>query len=303
MNDQPKLVLLGLLQERGAGLFLDAALLENLLRERCPQYRPEVTVLLNAYREGIPAILHTELGKTPEASLVQRLQSQLRTNQSMEAEPARWAVDAWLGALRLFATQTPPAPPPPVNQHIGREEFFGSGFTGVRAKDSAMDGLVNILFGFACLLLFLLFANSSAEAADGITASRYQFQMIAVLLLGIGALIRGAFKSIRGFLASKQPAPDALWYVLDDAGLQIFIDDKQPVQREGFLVPWAAMDQFVSGPGGLFVKYRLSSTTPSALADSRIMRADCRARNGALFAGRFPLWYNAKAAGLNGGGK
>jgi hypothetical protein len=298
MNDQPKLALLGLMHERGAGLLGDPTLLENLLRERCPQYRPEVTVLLNAHREGIHAILRTELGKTPEANLVQHLQHQLRTNQSMAAEPARYAVDAWLGALRPFAALTPPA-----NQRIGREEFFGSGFTGARAKDTAMDGLVNIAFGIACLLLFVWFANSSVEVADSITASRYQFQMIAVLLLGIGALIRGAFKSIRGFLASQQPAPDALWYVLDDTGLQIFIDDKQPVQKEGFLVPWASMDQLVSGPGGLFVKYRLSPTTPPALADSRIIRADCRARDGALFVGRFPLWYNAMAAGLNGGGK
>jgi len=114
-------------------------------------------------------------------------------------------------------------------------------------------------------------------------------------------LIRGLYKAGKGFYSSKQPAADVLWYVLQDAGVQIFVDDKQPVLKEGLLVPWASMDQFVAGPGGLFVKYRLSAKPPAAMADSRVMRADCYTRDGAYFADRFRLWYNAKAAGLAGG--
>jgi hypothetical protein len=96
LNDQPRQQLAELLKVRGEGLLHDPNLLEELLRAQCPDHRREVTALMNACREGIPAAL--KAGPTTGA-LIARLKLQLQANQSMQAEAASWAVDAWKQAL------------------------------------------------------------------------------------------------------------------------------------------------------------------------------------------------------------
>ena len=174
MSDQPQQKLLEILHKRGADLLQDPKLLEDLLRDHCAEYRPEVTALMNAHREGVPSILLTELGQTPEAILTGRLRVQLQTHQSMETEAARWAVDAWLGAIRPFTKQPgrPREATPSVEPWFVFKDFQELAVTKLR-EDPKGEFLLNLLMEMGA---------DAGDAALAIAAARKQLAEVPLLV-------------------------------------------------------------------------------------------------------------------------
>ena len=142
VNDQPRQKLVELLKVRGEGLLHDPKLLEDLLRAQCPDHRPEVAALMNACREGIPAAL--KAGPATGATLVAGLKQQLQANQSMQAEAASWAVDAWQQALP-GAIQPSAAPVTAPEEKVEMKDVWG--LTRILASLAAA--------GMVCLFLVI----------------------------------------------------------------------------------------------------------------------------------------------------
>jgi hypothetical protein len=94
-----------LVQSRGSTLAEDPRLVAALLRDACPDYRLEITVIVAAAEEGIPQRLR-QTGSSLGV-LVPQSTDLLVKNRGLSRENARWATEAWAFALGL--TQQDPA--------------------------------------------------------------------------------------------------------------------------------------------------------------------------------------------------
>jgi hypothetical protein len=110
----PRQALAELIRERGRAVLEDPGMLEALLRARCPQRRLEVTLLVNALREGVPSALlqkvTTGMGPATMATQSARLVENLGISDSL----ARWAVESWAKALAIPAIAPGERPAPHV---------------------------------------------------------------------------------------------------------------------------------------------------------------------------------------------
>lgn len=111
MNLQARTALLNLYaQERGL-IARDPELCERMLRERCPDCKREVAVLVGAVRCGVPAEIAASPRSEPRHKLRQRLASIMTDEGGYQGDAAFWAVDAWLDAFEGSALDGPPALP------------------------------------------------------------------------------------------------------------------------------------------------------------------------------------------------
>ena len=98
MDNQARMILGNLLQQRGAELVTNAALMEGLLIISMGSRRRELNVLLGSLHEEIPA----ELARMParlNGDAIRRLARRLEENLSLRPEAAQWAVESWALAL------------------------------------------------------------------------------------------------------------------------------------------------------------------------------------------------------------
>lgn len=90
-----------LLTTEGRSLIQEPGRLEGLLKDYLRGgARREITLILGALREGVPAeLLSTSVTAMPRELLFERLQGRLEENLAITTDAARWAVETWALAL------------------------------------------------------------------------------------------------------------------------------------------------------------------------------------------------------------
>ena len=111
-----------IVRERGPSVTGNARLLEALLRDYCPGQQSTVSLLLAAQDAGVAR--RVARGDGGDEVRRARLAQDFAAERHIRPDAARWAVDAWVGALApgeaeaetpgsTLVDQPPPAPPPP----------------------------------------------------------------------------------------------------------------------------------------------------------------------------------------------
>src|SRR5262245_51433133 len=112
MNDLPRQKLRELIAEHGPQLCDDHKSCRSLLRQRCPDHKKEVNLLIDALQEHVADELRTAPTGQPIEPLVTRLAAALQGDLDLSPEDARWAVETWAIALGLMTAPAAPSPPP-----------------------------------------------------------------------------------------------------------------------------------------------------------------------------------------------
>src|SRR4029079_10150771 len=99
MNHQVREKLCRMLAAYGADLHADPRRCEALLKDLCPQDKCELSVLIGALREHVPADLASPTMRRGAVHAIGRLAKRLEDNLGLAAKPARWAVESWAVAL------------------------------------------------------------------------------------------------------------------------------------------------------------------------------------------------------------
>jgi hypothetical protein len=133
-DETPAEELKALVRRFGTGLGSEPSRVGGLLRDVCGQYRMEISLIVAAAAEGIPAALLS--GSRPTSgSQVGALARRLEANRGLSETNARWAVQAWSAALVPAGEEAVPpasdggsglsggdypivAPPPIGEQHV-----------------------------------------------------------------------------------------------------------------------------------------------------------------------------------------
>jgi hypothetical protein len=101
VNDQVRETLADLIVRFGTSLVDDPRRAEALLRDLCGEHRREISVLIAAQEEGIPAELLSSATQIPGSLLFARLSMRLESNRGLSVEAAQWAVLSWAHALQV----------------------------------------------------------------------------------------------------------------------------------------------------------------------------------------------------------
>ncbi len=118
MDNLPRQKLKLIIANYGVALHDDSKRCEALLRDFCGQYRQEISVLINAQNEKIPAeLLNSQNSSLPISLTIARLIKRLEDNQAIKPEAAKWSVESWALALNIITeaeivTEKPVSPPP-----------------------------------------------------------------------------------------------------------------------------------------------------------------------------------------------
>ena len=101
MNSISRQMLRRIVAKYGREICGDARRCENLLRDLCGQYRPEINVLVTAIGERVPLDLLAGNRSVPLELLLTRCEKRLEEHTALTAEAARWAVESWALALDI----------------------------------------------------------------------------------------------------------------------------------------------------------------------------------------------------------
>jgi hypothetical protein len=137
MNDLPQDQLNQLLSTHGQQLPEDPQRCEALLRDTFPSYPREVSLLVNALKQGVPQELLSSHNKIPFEVTRSRLTHKLTENLFVQDQAAEWVVDAWSEALgvkqtinRPMTTMQPPDLGSPSGGQGGENPGVSGGFSG-----------------------------------------------------------------------------------------------------------------------------------------------------------------------------
>lgn len=101
----------GIVLSHGVEVCEDVRRVENLLRDLSGEHRREISLIVGAAREGIPAeLLATRNGTFPGVP-GERLVRTLEDNLGLATDAARWAVRSWAAALDIAGLDTLAAEP------------------------------------------------------------------------------------------------------------------------------------------------------------------------------------------------
>ncbi|MCA1624226.1 MAG: hypothetical protein LC778_10570 [Acidobacteria bacterium] len=103
MNDLPRQKLVEIIAKHGMSVVENARRCEGLLRDYCGGFRREVSVLTMAVDERVPLdLLAAAVKNTPRQILLNRLAQRLCENLALSETAARWAVNSWAFARRMY---------------------------------------------------------------------------------------------------------------------------------------------------------------------------------------------------------
>lgn len=103
MNEEPRRKLRELIARHGPSVVGDARRCEALLKDYCGEYRREVSVLVSALEEHIPADMLAAPAGTPREVLLARMSRRLSDHRALSEPAARWSVNSWALALGLIS--------------------------------------------------------------------------------------------------------------------------------------------------------------------------------------------------------
>lgn len=112
--DIPRIKLKYIIKGFGPSVISEPKRCEALLRDLCPEYKREISVLIAALKERVPWDIVSSRDIMPEDFLISQLTRRLYENLGIAEEFARWAVVSWLLALESegkpgTGTEYPPA--------------------------------------------------------------------------------------------------------------------------------------------------------------------------------------------------
>jgi phosphate transport system substrate-binding protein len=99
MDDFPQSQLNQLVASEGVELLENGQRCEGLLKDTFPDHAPQVLLLMNALKQGVPKELLASQHRIPYAVTHSRLSQKLSKNLFMQDQAAEWAVEAWSIAL------------------------------------------------------------------------------------------------------------------------------------------------------------------------------------------------------------
>jgi len=103
MNDLPRQKLQELISQYGRSLCDDPRRCEAMLKDLCRnEHKREITVLISALRENMPAELIKQAATVPIEVIAPKLAGQLYEHLGIAEEFANWAVESWALALGLI---------------------------------------------------------------------------------------------------------------------------------------------------------------------------------------------------------
>ncbi|HLW97032.1 MAG TPA: hypothetical protein VKR82_00175 [Candidatus Acidoferrales bacterium] len=140
MNDRAKQKLVQLLDEETLGVLDEPERLEGLLRDYCGDCRKEISALIAALQEDVPADLARGSGE-PYPILTARLAGKLHDERNIVPDAAQWAVESWAFALEIApgSKRNRGAGGPQAGFQGAQQGFMGAGgFSG--AAGPGMEG-------------------------------------------------------------------------------------------------------------------------------------------------------------------
>lgn len=125
MNDLPRQKLQELISQYGRSLCDDPRRCEVMLKDLCPpECKREITLLISALCENVPAELIKQTATLPIEAIAPQLTKRLYDHVGMAEEFSYWAVESWALALGLIRTPLLAArqssPPSPAAVSISR---------------------------------------------------------------------------------------------------------------------------------------------------------------------------------------
>jgi WD40 repeat protein len=145
-----------ILINHGRAPLTDAKLCENLLRDYCPQYKEEISLLVIGVKERIASDLLVSQDGLHRDLLRALLVKRLRKAQALSEGDARWVVESWASALRSLARKgsvaSDPSPIPDSNPSnpSPRSGLLGQCSKPVRAV--ALSGATMVSGGDDCVI-------------------------------------------------------------------------------------------------------------------------------------------------------
>jgi hypothetical protein len=133
MNDLPQDELNQLLSTHGQQLPEDPQRCEALLRDTFPSHPREVSLLVNALKQGVPQELLSSHNKIPFEVTRSRLAHKLTENLFVQDQAAEWVIDAWSEALGVKQTINRPMTmmqPPDLGSTSGGQSGENPGVSG-----------------------------------------------------------------------------------------------------------------------------------------------------------------------------
>lgn len=103
MNVNARNALCDMVRQYGRSVIDDPGRCKSLLHDFISNDRPELTILLGALSEGIPADLVTSQGGMPPLARISRLSGKLQQNLLLAEDAAHWAVESWALALGIVS--------------------------------------------------------------------------------------------------------------------------------------------------------------------------------------------------------
>jgi hypothetical protein len=107
MNDLPQGQFNQMLSTYGSQLCEEQQRCEALLRDTFPEYPRQVSLLVNALKQGIPQELLSSHNKIPFEVTRSRLVRKLADEMFVQDQAAQWVVDSWSEALGVGAATRP----------------------------------------------------------------------------------------------------------------------------------------------------------------------------------------------------
>lgn len=111
-DNSARTALIRIVCDHGSALGEDARRCEALLRDFCPNARPEIHLFVIAARAGVPKQLMTSSSGSARELLEARLARTLQDDFAVTPEAAHWAIESWAQALGAAVMITPTNPHP-----------------------------------------------------------------------------------------------------------------------------------------------------------------------------------------------
>ncbi|HEX8288125.1 MAG TPA: right-handed parallel beta-helix repeat-containing protein [Pyrinomonadaceae bacterium] len=104
MNDTARQKLVEIIDKHGVSVIENPRRCEGLIRDYCPGFRREISVLTMALEERIPLDL-LAAKSTPREVLLRRLTQRLCDDLALSEQAGYWAVNSWAFALKVISNQ------------------------------------------------------------------------------------------------------------------------------------------------------------------------------------------------------
>ncbi len=118
LNDLPRHKLREMVVSYGRDIYNEPQRCKSFLLDTCGEYKREISILVTALDERVPADLLTSSTQVPYKVLQSRFAKRLYENRGLTEDFAQWGVDSWALALGLIAEKDLLPPPRPSTQPI-----------------------------------------------------------------------------------------------------------------------------------------------------------------------------------------